>query len=270
VHLCFQWDTENCRELEFSVDGQIDLPRRGGVYSALALMRRLLILILAAIPLLARDPVVVVSAPAVPVVKEFDPAHPPIKLDRGAAARTYFTVHVSARYGFEFEATKLTITGVPVEIAATTIIYLPRNAAQELKDHENGHAELYASAYTRDAQREGTAAFTGLIGMTFLGQGANSEEQQADARKQASAELSKRLEQAEDNIFQSGVKLNEKYDELTEHGTSRTVSSAQGKILARKAFVPPGRFRPPRVAMIAAFVCGGLLLWYGVWSFARR
>jgi hypothetical protein len=233
-------------------------------------MRNLLIPILAAIPLLANDPVVTVSAPAVPVVKEFDPANPPIKLDNGAAARTYFTVHVTARYGFKFKGTKLTITGVPVEIAATTTIYLPRNAAQDLKEHEYGHADLHASEYTRAAKREGLAAFAGFIGMTFLGQGATFEEQEADAHKQAKAELSKRLEQAEDGIFESGVTLNEKYDELTEHGTSRTVSSAQGKLLARNAFAQPARFRPPGGAMIAAFVCGCLLLLYGARSFARR
>jgi hypothetical protein len=250
-------------------------------------MRLASILILVAYsPIAGQDPGVIVSTPSAPTVSMFDPAYPPKVLKPGELAFCRFGPGArTSRVQPTFDGVNLGIARMdPPTIFATITIFLPTNVTPEIKEHEEGHARLSAYGYAKVAQRLGAAAYAGYTGMRFVGRGATPMARQADAAGQAEAESRRRTGVAAYSIGLEVEKLNDIYDALTRHGTNPAINTAQGEIMAKQRFesgaqvhaepkssAPSShRSRPSKVLGVAAMVCGGLLLLYGLLSYARR
>ena len=182
-------------------------------------------------------PTVTVTPPPTPTTTTFDPTHPPSDLHRGEAADTTSEVGVQGGpYGESFDGNKtVTIKNVgQVTTDISNTIRLPTDANDPLKQHEQGHADLNSFDYTAKAQQKVQDAYRGFVGMTFTGAGTTPEERQADALKQADAERDRRNDAAAKGIQSQLDTLGKKYDDLTTHGTSNTVNTAQGQDMAKK------------------------------------
>jgi hypothetical protein len=253
-------------------------------------MRRVSILIatliVAGFPGFANDPDIVIFPPGAPGLRMFDPARPPIPLRPPEAAFCQFgpVARISHTPRFAFDGTTLTLVSpYAVSIAPSITIYLPSNFTEEIKEHENGHARLCAYEFTQIAQRLTAAAFAGAVGSRFVGRGASSQQRMIDASRQLHADGARRLQLASQNILDRVHQLNDIYDNLTQHGTNPAVKTSQGEVMAKQQFESAGpttpaqpvatRSRPARSSRILPLivvVCGGLLLVYGILSYARR
>jgi hypothetical protein len=233
----------------------------------------------------AQDPGVLVASPSGPTISMFDPANPPKILKPGEAAFCRFGPGArTSRVQFTFDGVHLGIARMdPPTIFATITIFLPYNYTPDIKEHEEGHARLCAYEYAKVAQRLGAAAYAGFTGMRFTGRGSTPMARQADAASQADAEGRRRTGLAAYSIGLEVEKLNDIYDDLTRHGTNPSINTAQGELMAKQQFEsgsrvrvapqPTGssrRWRPSKVLALGAMVCGGLLLLYGLLSYAQR
>ena len=59
------------------------------------------------------------------------------------------------------------VAGVGVTITGKTIIYLPKDANQQLKDHESGHDALYKNEYDKKARQKLDEAAKTVVGKRF-------------------------------------------------------------------------------------------------------
>jgi hypothetical protein len=198
------------------------------IYAVLSLSICFLAFIPPAIAQPPTAPTVNVTPPPAPTVTTFSHDSPPTDLKPGEAADASFNVEVS---GGAYDLVKnadgtYSVQNVgQVDVTGSTEIRLPDNASQTLKDHESGHGDLYSEEYNRIAKEETETAFRGFEGMKFS---------DPDAEAKAAAERDRRLELAAQAIQQKIETLSEKYDNLTKHGTSDTVNTAQGKAQALK------------------------------------
>jgi hypothetical protein len=244
------------------------------------------ILVAACISSLANDPDIVIFPPGAPGLRMFDPARPPIPLRPPEAAFCQFgpVARISHTPRFAFDGTTLTLVSpYAVSIAPSITIYLPTNFTEEIKEHENGHARLCAYEYSRIAQRLTAAAFAGAVGARFVGRGGSSQQRMMDASRQLHADGARRLQLASQDILDRVHQLNDIYDNLTQHGTNPVVKTSQGEAMAKQQFesaapTTPAQpvaarsrpARPSKILPLTVVVCGGLLLLYGVLSYARR
>jgi hypothetical protein len=180
---------------------------------------------------------VTVTAPTVSTTT-FPANQPPADLAPGGAGDTRLDVETSGAVisgsTWNSGTSTLTITNVaPIAVAGTVTIRLPDDATQALKDHENGHRDLAIEEYNRVASEMATTALSGLIGSKFVGVGTTDAERQASALAQAFAARDVRLDNAAQAIESRAIEINNKFDTLTAHGASATVSTNQGMTEAR-------------------------------------
>lgn len=195
----------------------------------------ILLIVLAAFvnPAIADDddvPVNVTPWPA-PTEERFGPNEIPDDIPEGEDAVAKGNVSLTGgNYTFTIDNTtgKATIKTVAVvNVSGGTTIKLPKDAGDEptseesaLKEHEIGHDTLNKKEY-ESAAKKVKAAMKGFKGMMFPGKGATPELRNADATKQATAELTKRLDKARNGILNQMETLSVKYDKLTEHGAGK-------------------------------------------------
>jgi hypothetical protein len=251
-------------------------------------MRRAPVLFLALVfSALAQDPGVFVGAPTGPSVRMFDPANPPIPITPPEVAITRFEPLSRAGHPqIFFDGTTLTVSGMgSPSLSANIMIFLPYNVTPNITEHENGHARLCQYEYARAARTLANAAWAGFAGMRFVGRGATPAQRQADAVAQIDAEGLRRTRQAAFSIGVEVAKLNAIYDNLTQHGNNPAIDTAKGEATAKQQFesavvttssapqplapARPKRSQRNKVLALGAMLCGGVLLIYGVWSFAR-
>ena len=255
-------------------------------------MRRLpTVLLYILLQVQAQDSGAFVAAPTGPSIRMFDPANPPIPLRPGEAAITRF--EPLARAGHPQTAFDgVTLTVVRIEspyVGANILVFLPYNVTPNIREHEDGHARLCRYEYAKAAQRVANGAWAGFVGMRFAGRGATPAQRQADALAQIQAEGHRRTAQCAYDIGLEVAKLNDIYDNLTQHGNNPAIDTARGEAMAKQQFeaaVPsapsiqvrqPGAVSPaqPRrsrnkLIAFAGIGLGGLLLVYGALSYARR
>ena len=116
---------------------------------------------------------------------------------------------------------KVKLTGISVTVSGNSTIYLPTGAGADLKAHEMGHDALCKDEYNLSAMTKITAALTGLIGKTYA----------SEAAAKGAIEEAKE-KHGDGAVVQQMNVLNEKFDTLTNHGTSTKVNSNQGVQMA--------------------------------------
>jgi hypothetical protein len=107
-------------------------------------------------------------------------------------------------------------------------IRMPHGVPQIIRDHEAGHDALNALEWKDSAQALADAAAAGIVRMKFIGLGKDDAARQADAWNQARAERDRRFQSVIDALLPRMDALSKRYDELTDHGRSRTVDSKHG------------------------------------------
>jgi hypothetical protein len=238
----------------------------------------------------AQDPGVFVSAPVGPSIRMFDPANPPIPITPPEVAITRFEPSArGANPQLSFDGTTLTVAGMPPPgVMASITVFLPYNVTPNITEHENGHVRLCRYAYGKVAQRVASAAWAGFTGARFVGRGMSPEQRRMDAVRQIDIEGRRRATQAVFGIAAEVSKLNNIYDDLTQHGNNPAIDTAAGEAMARQRYeageirtttqlqppagrppVRPGRSKRNKALALAVILCGGALLLYGVFSYAR-
>ncbi|OGF09259.1 MAG: hypothetical protein A2W00_07345 [Candidatus Eisenbacteria bacterium RBG_16_71_46] len=185
-----------------------------------------------------------------PDTETFDHNDPPGDLPEGENGDAAPDVQWSATaYGGTWNpgTSTLTITSAgDFTLSGHTNIRLPDNADATLTGHENGHDRLSKDEYDRLAKKKVEDALKGFVGMSFVGTGATDADRLQSAKDQATAERDKRMKRAIDAIKQQMDVLNDKYDDLTEHGSSPTVDTPTGETKAKEeqAKAPPAGSAP--------------------------
>jgi hypothetical protein len=135
-------------------------------------------------------------------------------------------------YSSQWDAAKqqLTITAVDgVTVGGSTTIRVPEGAPASLVEHENTHDRLFKYEYEQRAKKKLEAALEGFVGMKFDGQGDTEAAREHYADSLAAAELEARSGRACDAIHEQMQAISDKFDKLTEHNKSETVTNAQGE-----------------------------------------
>lgn len=116
-------------------------------------------------------------------------------------------------YSYTFKITRLT-----VRLSLPITFWLPDTVDKRLREHEDGHRQIYEEIYggaDKTAQKQAQE----LLGQTFIGVGKTMEEAQIDAKTKIGMELNRRY----GNEILSYAKLvTQLYDNATRSGTNRT------------------------------------------------
>ena len=209
-------------------------------------------LLLAALALIASPSraSVTVSTWGAPTTETFDHNNPPSDLPAGengdaTADVNWTSTPFNGTWNPNTNEYTVTDEGA-ITITGHTKIRLPDNANAALTAHENGHDRLSKSEYDRLAKKKVEDAMKGFVGQKFTGVGATDAARLADAKAKATAERDKRMKRATDSILQQMDVLNNKYDDLTKHGSSGTVDTPTGETKAKEeqAKAPPAGNAP--------------------------
>ncbi|EAZ88061.1 hypothetical protein [Crocosphaera chwakensis] len=124
---------------------------------------------------------------------------------------------------------KITITSINVTVSGKTVIHLPNDADDTLKEHENGHDTLNKEEYTKRIEGKLKDSLRDLMGSMYVGEGNTLQEKINNAKAKAEKAINDRLIQR--GIASSTMQmdtLGKKYDKLTDHGKSDTVDTDEG------------------------------------------
>jgi hypothetical protein len=170
------------------------------------------------------DRVIVTREPPVVVRREFDPRNPPrgmptlVPPEAGVTDAT-FELDVGVRYTLEVLGTDsvlLWIDGLNIVTRLTINIFTMSGAPEKLRAHEEGHRQINEHFY-HDAETAVHEAALPLVGRSFEGYGAD--------RRVAEQRAMRRIKAALEEVYMDRTRMrstlaNERYDELTEHGTN--------------------------------------------------
>jgi len=194
-------------------------------------------------PVIAADPVVTVDPWGPVTIVVFDPDKPP-----GAAAdpakpgdlpgppadpdgRSIIPANeravAVAEPAYEFtvrttgpDAAHQTIAAVTVTLSGKTTIYLPKDADQQLKDHESAHDALAKIEYDQASRQKIAEAVKGLVGSTF------------GSFEEAHAAVDQAIDRHGLQALRRQIDLiGSKFDRLTNHGRNDQVDPATGKVI---------------------------------------
>ncbi|MEM8875520.1 MAG: hypothetical protein AAGD32_14835 [Planctomycetota bacterium] len=200
------------------------------------------LLLITLVPALAvvqvdEDVKIVLNEPTVEII-EFDPANPPVDLelapDEDALCR--FDFNVDLRYKFRYRG-KPTREGVTVRLNRITFtytldlrhrIYLPENANEKLIEHEHGHRRIGETVFAQ-ADRIVREVADEVMGKRWEGTGKTEKEA---AQAATDPMFQEALRGVVDRLTDEAQRLNDEYDDLTEHGTNGIpTDSAVKKVL---------------------------------------
>jgi hypothetical protein len=155
---------------------------------------------------------------------EFDPRNPPRNMPKltppeSGVCDATFELDVGVRYTLESvgsDGLLLWIDGLSITTRLTINIFTIAGAPAKLRAHEEGHRRINEHFY-RDAASAVQTAAEPLVGRSFEGFGADPRvaEQRAMRRVQAALEAV-----YTDRTRMRSTVANQRYDELTEHGTN--------------------------------------------------
>lgn len=122
------------------------------------------------------------------------------------------TVHVQERPTW-FKVT----TGLHI------LTWLPNDASEKLKEHEEGHVEMYKTIYAQRAQKAAIDAASPLVGRVFEGSGPDAESARSQIQHKVTKALCGRFhELTRDLALQADLQ----YDSVTDHGRNRVHTNA--------------------------------------------
>jgi hypothetical protein len=190
-------------------------------------------------PAPSAEPVKIEKAEPAVEYKRFDPKSPPdppppLKAGEAAVCVYNYGVEVDSRYSYspqpaaaKGEATKLEvkIERVSVQLSLTVTIWIPNDATEVLKAHEEGHRRLAEHYYaTADAVAKKIA--TGMIGQNVTGEGKDLESAGRAAVDQVNQKL---CDDYLASINGPCERAQEAFDRLTDH--ARKAKPAAGEAI---------------------------------------
>lgn len=175
------------------------------------------------------EPVTVTKEPPLVLTKTFDHANPgpevPIKGREAATTHcsyNYFVdigvQSVASRRSGDIYSHTFKVTRLAVRLNLPITFWLPDTVNRRLREHEDGHRQIYEEIYgnaEKTAQRQAQE----LLGETFIGQGKTLEEAQDDVKTKIAIELNRRYGQ---EILTYAKLVTQLYDNATRSGTNRT------------------------------------------------
>jgi hypothetical protein len=182
-------------------------------------------------PGLARANVTIKREPPVVEYKIFDPADPPAdmpKLNQGESAvtNTVFGCTANARYGVverkaaaSQKVATVELAGLQLTLRLQIVIYLPTNAQEKLKAHEEGHRRIAEQIYRERAEKVAREVATKADGRKYQGEGSTpTAATKAAVQSAINPVASGYLKLTAD----MSARVGDIYDDLTAHGTNKT------------------------------------------------
>lgn len=191
----------------------------------------LLALIIASATLTSQAAVTVERAAIKVEHRTFDPAHPPKQMPslgphESAVTESYFNCTTASEYrtstGGNDRRTHVKITSIQVDLELRVTIWLPLNAPQKLKAHEEGHRQIAQRIYERDAQQTAKVAADAIDGLEL-----NLKDDDPAAVKAAITEKTGTIATAFlKATAERAQRIGERYDQLTDHGRRESPDEA--------------------------------------------
>lgn len=177
----------------------------------------------------AGDAVSVTKEPPQVKTRTFDhnDPGPEVPIKGREAATTHCSFDYFVDIGLESTAKKrngeiytctFKVTRLSVRLNLPITFWLPDTVNNRLREHEDGHRQIYEEIYggaEKTAQRQAQE----LLGETFIGQGKNLDEAQDDAKTKIAIELNRRYGA---EILTYAKLVTQLYDNATRSGTNRT------------------------------------------------
>lgn len=132
----------------------------------------------------------------------------------------------------------LTVTTVQIELKCLIEIWLPIGANAKLKAHEEGHRSITDKVYAEVAEKAAKVAADKLDGRRFDAEGDSAADAEKAANEKLTAAHTAMIQAYLDETSRAGKKINDKFDDLTQHGTNR-LDEAEAMKQAWAAFPPP-------------------------------
>lgn len=175
------------------------------------------------------DPVTVTKEPPLVLTKTFDHANPgpEVPIKGREAATTHCSYDYFVDIGLQSVASKRSgdicshtfkVTRLAVRLTLPITFWLPDTVNRRLREHEDGHRQIYEEIYgnaEKTAQRQAQE----LLDETFIGQGKTLEEAKEDAKAKIGMELNRRYGR---EILTYAKLVTQLYDNATRSGTNRT------------------------------------------------
>lgn len=193
----------------------------------------------------------VTRKPATVQYHYFDPNNKPAdmpQLHRGEAALCRGDFGVSAQLSYAPTARRqagggfigvVAVHDVNVELTLKNDIWLPKNASERLKQHEEGHRQISEMVYDRIGEKAARNAADKLDGRRFQGEGETAKAAHEAANAALTAAHSAMIQEYLDQTSRAGQKVQELYDEITAHGTKLKVKEADAIAQAFEQKPPP-------------------------------
>jgi hypothetical protein len=184
---------------------------------------------LAPLALAAGDAVSVTKEPPQLQTRTFDhnAPGPEVPIKGREAATTHCCFNYFVDIGLESTASKrngdtytytFKVTRLAVRLELPITFWLPDTVNRQLREHEDGHRQIYEEIYggaEKIAQRQAQE----LLAETFIGQGKTLDEAQDDAKVKIGFELNRRYGA---EILSYAKLVTQLYDNATRSGTNRT------------------------------------------------
>jgi hypothetical protein len=157
--------------------------------------------------------------------KIFDPDHPPAAmppLEEHEQALCVASSLIGANFDSETLSRKKTPTGFEAAVQVTSLsatismtitLWIPKDAPQFLKDHEEGHRQIVEQVYAT-AEKAALAAAKNVSGKTFSGTGKTAALAERDALEQARKMI---VDDYTEHACHVWSRVNDIYDDLTDH-----------------------------------------------------
>jgi hypothetical protein len=169
----------------------------------------------------AEEPVVVRKAPESLAVRSFDPKHPPKEmppLNASEAAVTESVFACGARIEVETKTidnkpVRTSIVGVRLDLGLEVTEWLPKDVTPKIKAHEDGHRNI-SELYYENAEK-----IAATIAKKYVGK--QLEIQDGDVKAAIKKAASECCEEYLGAVEKPSQKVQEKYDEITDHGRNK-------------------------------------------------
>lgn len=182
-----------------------------------------LVFLLSVAPL-SRAQIKINAHPPAIVTRAFDPAHPPremppLKSDEAAVCSSKFSCGVQIEVEVsqvEGEKPKMQITGVTADLILDVIMWLPVEASEKIRLHEEGHRQISQIYYQRGEETARTLA------SQYIGRELNVSSTQPTATQPIIQRIASEFcHEYLGRIETPSEKAQQRYDALTDHGRNR-------------------------------------------------
>ncbi|MDB5172632.1 MAG: hypothetical protein JWN51_1405 [Phycisphaerales bacterium] len=183
-----------------------------------------------ACPAAVRGNVTVKREPPVVEYKVFDPADPPkempvLKKGEDAVTETVFRCLVNASYKVGNRSARpgnssatVTVAGLQLTLRLRVVIYLPKNAPEKLKAHEEGHRRVAEQIYKERAEKAAREFAAKADGGQFSGEGIDVAAATKAATQAAIEPVAKGYLKLTGDV---SARVGDIYDAITAHGVNK-------------------------------------------------